>query len=276
MTINYDKQNKKLESLKEKVSYLENNNAKLKSELDSWMNLKHETAKLNSSILSLAEDLNTLSRQLCEGDKKDSKELKRISDLSTTIIHTASIIDSRIVYAELELNKGLIDKQTRFTSTIYKKFDKARYVLSKEASEKKIKIDFKNNSTYSIQAIKAFDCVPFIILDNAIKYSPKNNYVEVQFNETSDDLEVVTSSIGPKVEQGNLDKLLERGFREPNAAIVGVSGQGLGLYIANQLCLHHDIQLIPYSNHNRGNYTFNEVDYCEFTVTLKMKKILSR
>ncbi|WGE85328.1 sensor histidine kinase [Actinobacillus equuli] len=276
MAVNYNKQNKKLDSLRDKVTTLGNDNARLRGELDSWMNLKHETAKLNSSILSLAEELSTLSRQLSESHKKDSKELKKISDLSTTIAHTASIIDSRIVYAELELNKGLIDKQTRFTSTIYKKFDKARYVLYKEASEKKIKIEFKNNSTYSIQAIKAFDCVPFIILDNAIKYSPKNNYIEVQFNETIDELEVVTSSIGPKVEKENLSKLLERGFREPNATMIGVSGQGLGLYVAEQLCSHHDIQLIPNSDPKRGNYTSNGVDYCEFSITLKMKKVLSQ
>ncbi|MFC1025857.1 ATP-binding protein [Pasteurella multocida] len=195
--------------------------------------------------------------------------------MSNTIIHTASIIDSRIVYADLELNNTLIDKQPRFTSTLYKKFDKSRYVLYKVANEKKVRIEFKDNSNYSIQAIKAFDCVPFIILDNAIKYSPKNQIIEVQFNDTMHNLEIIVSSIGPKVEKENLERLLQRGFRDPNVEKLNLAGQGLGLYIANQLCTLHNIQLVPNSEYTKGNNILNGIQYCMFTITLKMKKIVS-
>jgi len=275
MSINYKKQNRKIDNLQNKVTTLENRVCILQSELASWMNLKHETAKLNSSILGLSEELNSIVSKLNENNKKGINELKKISDLSTTIIHTASIIDSRIVYSDLELNSTLIDKQPRFTSTLYKKFDKARYVLYKSASEKKIKIEFKNNSSYSIQAIKAFDCVPFIILDNAIKYSPKGDVIEVQFNEGQDDLEIIVSSIGPKVERENLSKLLDRGFRSPNTKKLDIAGEGLGLYIAHQLCQLHDIELIPNSEYQKGASRLNEIEYCMFTITLKMKKVIS-
>ena len=275
MTINYRKQSRKIEKLQDRITTLEKNNCALQSELASWMNLKHEAAKLNSSILSLSEELNSIISNLNENSKKEIIELKKISDLSTTIIHTASIIDSRIVYSDLELNSSLINKQPRFTSTLYKKFDKARYVLYKTANEKKIKIDFKNNSSYSIQAIKAFDCVPFIILDNAIKYSPRNNFIEVQFNEGQHDLEIIISSIGPKVEKENLPKLLDRGFRAPNTEKLGVAGEGLGLYIANQLCKLHDIKLIANSDYTKGINNINGIEYCTFTITLKMEKVIS-
>lgn len=275
MSINYNKQNRKISSLQDKLTALEEKNSTLQLELASWINLKHETAKLNSSILSLSEELNSIVSKLVESNKKETDELKKISDLSTTIIHTASIIDSRIVYSDLELNSSLINKQPRFTSTLYKKFDKARYVLYKSASEKKIKIDFKNNSSYSIQAIKAFDCVPFIILDNAIKYSPRNNFIEVQFNEGPHDLEIIVSSIGPKVEEKHLSKLLNRGYRAPNTEKLGVAGEGLGLYIAHQLCDLHDIKLIPNSEYTKGVNNINNIEYCTFTITLKMEKIIS-
>ncbi|MFC1025856.1 hypothetical protein ACFGXM_04265 [Pasteurella multocida] len=77
MSINYNKQNKKIENLKEKIKTLEKEKNRLSSELQSWINLKHETAKLNSSILGLSEELNSLATKLNENNKRENSELKK-------------------------------------------------------------------------------------------------------------------------------------------------------------------------------------------------------
>lgn len=265
MAINYSKENKRFEKLSSEIRKKDDEILALKMKVDSIVNLKHETSRLNAEILARAEELHTLALEL-----EDRKNLKKISDLSNTIFHTASIISSRIIYSEIEMNPDILAEQEKFTSVIYKKFDKARYVLFKEAEGKKIKINFEGNSNYAIKAINAFDCVPFIILDNAIKYSPKNQPVEVNFNESQNDLEVTITSMGPKVSENNIHQLCERGFRDPNARYV--SGQGLGLYIAKNLCDLHNIKLDVKPDYSRRNANINGVQYCSFIATLSLTK----
>lgn len=146
MAINYDKENKKIKKLLLKNKQQEQELSELKIKVDSIINLKHETSRLNAEILARAEELHTLA-------SKEKKDLKRISDLSNTIFHTASIVSSRIIFSEIEMNPDILNEQEKFTSVIYKKFDKARYVLSKEAESKKIKINFEGNSNFAIKAI---------------------------------------------------------------------------------------------------------------------------
>jgi ATP-binding region ATPase domain protein len=265
MAINYDKENKKIKKLQLTIKQQEQELSELKTKVDSIANLKHETSRLNAEILARAEELHTLISEW-----RGEKDIRRISDLSNTIFHTASIISSRIIYSEMEMNPDILDEQEKFTSVIYKKFDKARRVLSKEAESKKIKIKFEGNSNYAIKAINAFDCVPFIILDNAIKYSPKNQSVEINFNESQNDLEVIVSSMGPSVSKNNISHLCERGFRDPNTK--NVSGQGLGLYIAKNLCDLHNIKLEVESDSSRGNANIDNIQYCFFVVKLKLIK----
>lgn len=261
----YDKYNKKIDNLKTQLKEKEKEITELNQKINSIIDLKHETSRLNAEILAKSEELHTEVTK-----KKSNIDYKKVSDLSNTIYHTASMTSSRIIYSEIEINPNILSEQPKFTAVIYKKFDKARYVLYSESERKKLKINFSGNSDYSIQAINAFDCVPFIILDNAIKYAPKNTIIDISFNDTNSDLEVMISSMGPKVRKENLANLFNRGFRDPNTK--HISGQGLGLYIARNLCDLHNIEMTVDSDYNKGKCTLEGIEYCLFIVKLRLIK----
>lgn len=265
---NYTKQNNRFKNLENKIKKLEEDKTTQGKLIEDFLNLKHEISRINSLILNMSEELNATKIQ--------PNNAKRISEISNTIFHSSSIISARMLYLDLELNPSALIHQSKFTSVIYKKFDKARYVLHKLAKEQRKKISFKGRSQYAISTIAVFDCLPFILLDNAIKYAPNDTEITVTFDEVTNPsihqrLEVVISSIGPFVMKEEIGKLTERGYRNPNAVATQTIGYGLGLYIAQQLCDMYNINMKIQSIKN-PSIKINGIEYGTFEVSLQFQQ----
>ena len=127
---------------------------------------------------------------------------------------------------------------------IYKIIDKVRICIKDRATAKNIRI---NMSAYrQFRNIKAHDCIqllPFLILDNAIKYSPNGETIDIIFNERENQQHVRISSLGPVVFQNELEKICSQGYRGEAAAKVTEDGMGIGLYTANCICKINNIKM---------------------------------
>lgn len=264
----YDKQNKRLEKLqreleeaKKLAAKAEGERARLYSVLDGIM---HETRRLNAEVSSACEDL---SRKISRG------ELGNIDDDADRIFYTSGLISSRLTFADFEINPQSIGRQTKVRAGIYKKFDKARMVLSRAARRKHLNIEFKGNSYIEIDAIPAFELVPFVLLDNAIKYSPDGQDVNVEFEDRpTQSCRVLAkiTSVGPAVAPDEIGKLLDRGARGQNAIRSGISGEGIGLYLADTLTTLAGGRLTISPGSSSG-YSVDGVRYANFTVTLEFR-----
>ena len=258
MSINYNKQ--KINSLSNQIRLLEEKLEGERNKNENFSNLKHEVGRLNSLILSSAEKLNISSQNR--------------EDLIKTILYTSSMISSRMIYADLELNPQAFEQQGTFSCGIYKKFHKAHHILSNLANNHGKKINLQGPSHFSIQAVSAFDCLPFILLDNAVKYAPDNTEITVNFEENMSlnyPLNVKVESIGPLITTEKISQLTERGFRDEGALRTEIPGQGLGLYIAKQLCTLYDIE-ISFSSTEKSGMSMNNINYGYFGVHLKFRK----
>lgn len=99
-----------------------------------------------------------------------------------------------------------------------------------------------------------------------MKYSPRGQDITVDFAEDERRLAVNVISIGPVVEDDELDQLFDEGFRGKHA--VPQFGSGLGLYVAKKICEYHNIRLTFRSGAKR--FDLNRVPYSEFTATLSI------
>lgn len=79
------------------------------------------------------------------------------------------------------------------------------------------------------------------ILDNAVKYSPDETTVEVNFKQTDEMIEVAVCDQGPGLDESKTSDLVKRFQRGSNVA--GVVGSGLGLTIATEVLNAHGGQL---------------------------------
>lgn len=263
----YDKAIRRSEKAKEasartaeQLEAAKKENALLRAVMEGVM---HEVRRFNAEISTYSEELN----QLLNGEADP-----KVKDLAETIFYTAGLISSRMTFADFELNPQVLSRQLRIRSGIYKKFDKARHILSKNAKQKNISIDFSGRSTFEIDAISAFELVPFVLMDNAIKYSPSRQSVNITFDEDQNkQLVVKVSSLGPIVPANELPEIMKRGVRGSPASNSNIPGEGLGLYLASTLCKMIGGS-ITVSSSQIPKFNLNRTDYSDFEVTLTFKR----
>jgi len=262
----YDKVNRKISALAQQLNELSARYAKLEADylktkraLDSTL---HEVRRFSGELSSYSGHLS----EHLEERRADSEA----RELCETIFYTSGMISSRLAFTDLELNPAAVMLQVPLRAGIYKKFEKATHVLSLKARLRHVSMQMKGASFLEINALPSFELLPFVVLDNAIKYSPPYQSVTVRFDESTDrkHLEVVVSSVGPYMEPDEKVMVLERGKRGRHAEKSLVSGDGLGLYLAQFLCGYHDLRLSIASD-QVGKYEINGVPYAPFTVRIK-------
>jgi signal transduction histidine kinase len=264
--IRYDKLNKKAEAARNEIERLERENIELRDEarrikevLDSTL---HEVRRFSGELGTNAETLSRILEAQRAGD--DSLELAQ------TVFYTAGMISARLGFTDLELNPQAVSRQATLRAGIYKKFEKASHVLALKSRSKRVPIQFRGNSYIDIDALPAFELVPFVILDNAIKYSPSDRPVTVAFEEVAGQhVHVTVSSFGPYVESDELPKIFDKNVRGRHAK--GFAGDGLGLYLTKFLCDYHDVT-ISVDSRNPVLLGDDGRSYGDFSITLFVRR----
>jgi K+-sensing histidine kinase KdpD len=261
--VNYDKAKRRAESDEVKMRALREERDKLKAESEKLrivlVSTMHEVRRFSGEISSHADTLVKVLQQ------------DRAKDIAETLFYTSGLLAARLGFTDIELNPEIIRSQARVHAGIYKKFEKARYTLAQRAKSRGISIPFSGNSYFEIDALQSFELVPFVILDNAVKYSPDNQTVRVDFVESPREVDVEVRSIGPRLESEEAGTLFTRNGRGRNALKASIAGDGLGLYLAKVLCNIHGVQITAGSA-GETVYQVKGVDYAEFVAQLRFRK----
>ncbi|GAB3250803.1 sensor histidine kinase [Nocardioides dilutus] len=81
------------------------------------------------------------------------------------------------------------------------------------------------------------------LLDNLVKYAPAGSEAAITFSETTDHVQVVFSSLGPRIERREEPQIFLPGFRAAAAKEMEQSGLGIGLATAREICTALDLEL---------------------------------
>lgn len=217
-------------------------------------------------VRRLSRDINSQSMELIKRLRDDEST----STIVDNILATLQLLSIRVDSYELYSNPQAITSATQPNIIIYKKFDKAKFILTSQARAKRININFQNQSHFSISGYEIFDLLPYCLLDNAIKYSPKKQDVEVYFDNKE---KIVTiKNIGPTISKDELTKIFGHGFRSKNAKTF--AGSGLGLFLAKQIADLHGVKLRVESK-EKVDFTLEGIPYSEFSMSLSFKKLVT-
>lgn len=77
------------------------------------------------------------------------------------------------------------------------------------------------------------------LLDNAVKYSPKNSPIEVKLEDRGEELKVLVSDQGEGIPEQEVSRVFERFYRVDKARSRKTGGTGLGLAIVKHLVENH-------------------------------------
>lgn len=254
----YDKENRKVDRLNNQLKELKTQNEAIKAEARSTQEI------LNSTLHEIRRFSAQLSK-FCERISRETRDNQNLNQLALSAFYTAGMISSRLAYTDIELNPRAIESQTSLRSGIFKKFDKAKRILAEEARGRDVTVQLIGESRAEIEALPILELLPFVVLENAIKYSPPSQTVTVQF-ETIPGRQVVTiKSHGPEVAPDELPKLFDKGFR--GASTIAMPGEGLGLFLAKRVCDLHGFSIAA-DIEDRSRYSLNGVNYSEFIVKI--------
>lgn len=253
-------------SLKERSLYKE-----IEEKQVSIDSMFHEIRKLNAQIREHCESL-----FFNYADKNDvyqltQDEYTKLFEKINTLYVISSMISTRYSLYGYERNPIELTQGNPININVYKKFDKCRRVL-KNYQRKNIFINFLGQSYKEIKAYPSFEMIPFLLLENAIKYSiadSDNNDIKVNFSsEQNGELTIEIESYGPYCEQTEIEHIIEKGYRGKNAK-KSSDGNGIGLYFIKTLCDIHNIEL-SFKSDTQKQKDCNGIAYAPFTVSLKI------
>jgi len=112
--------------------------------------------------------------------------------------------------------------------------------------------------------------MPYILLDNAVKYSLTCGEITVTLVEDSSNVCITVHSLGPRLETSELSLLCTVGFRGKYAKEHSEIGTGQGLALLKTICDSHaatlDISSVSYGT------TVGGIPYGSFTVDISIPK----
>ena len=220
--------------------------------------LLHDVRKLDSLIKSKSD---AIIREYGKDTNCSHELLNKIKNINAM----EELIACKYSVYDLVSNIGVLTMGTTSLVNVYKKFDKVRYILI-GYKNKKVNIEFEGETTYEYaMSIGYADILPFLLLENAIKYTIGDHDITVTFEEKKDVLYVSITSYGPYCEEDELEMIFNRNYRGRNTEKYSTEGTGVGLFLVKEICNQFNIEIRISSDYIK---TFNGIKCGYFTVNL--------
>ena len=192
----------------------------------------HEVRSINANIYNAVYRLKENLDQSIYRSDRDFPIVRNIEELS-------KILKTRTDVLDVLSNPALL-QAPRTSIPIYRAFDRVVRSLTPTAEAESVKLRLTGSSTGRVIGISLFDVIPYLMIENAIKYAPRETNVEVRFDENSSRVDVQVRSTGPAVEREEMERMFILGFRGKHARRVTTEGTGFGMYLLRMLVELHD------------------------------------
>lgn len=200
---------------------------------------------------------------------KSNKYSKFIS-YSKTLQEIAWFFTLRLNNYDFTYNEKLMSANQKTSYNVYAVFDKVRRCIKERAEVNNINIKINSyNYTCNIMAYECIELLPYILLDNAIKYAPSYSEINIIFKSSGDSINIIVMSVGPQIGVNEINKIFKRGYRSANAEKLTKDGQGIGLHTAKKICDLHSAN-ISLSSSDKIVLNHQNIDYSEFCVDISM------
>lgn len=198
----------------------------------------HELRQINRDIVAANEDVAHFLESLpgAEDAKNRVNNLRALSE----------ILGSRTDFQDYLSNPSSSTK--RIPIRPYQKFDKIVRSLRKRATDQGVSLHHSGNSVGYINGLPVFEVIPYIIVENAIKFSPRDYAVTVTFLEDAERIFITTQNLGPALSDAEIARVFESGFRGSEAVNNNIPGTGIGLFFLKDLV----------ERHHQGTFAFSQ------------------
>jgi len=192
--------------------------------------------------------------------KKDRSADEYKRSLTQLLIQSDHMV--KIVRTLLLLSKQ--DKDNDSSKTIFNLSKMIKSNVPAKLDSHSVKIQVEDN-IYIKGDQQKFLMVLENLVDNAVKYSPDNDAVNVILQSNGENIELIIEDYGIGIDENDKEKIFERFYRSKNSEEMGTKGYGLGLSLARTILLEIGAKIRIEDNHPSGS---------RFIITLKALNII--
>ena len=205
-------------------------------------NVSHE---LKTPMTSIGGFIDGMLDGTISEDKYDyylrivSDEVKRLSRLVTGMLNM-----SKLEAGEMQINL----KQFDISADIFKTL----LSFERKINDKDIEIvglDKMESMIVSADEDMMMQVI-YNLIDNAVKFTPQNGYIEFKTYHDKEKLFVSIKNSGAGIEREEADKIFERFYKIDKSRSYDVKGAGLGLYLVKSIVELHGGQIVCKSKLN--------------------------
>lgn len=243
---------------------------------------KDRLDEINTHIEDLLHEIRQLNKQLKNSVELLSEESNKsipsgdlLQKYSTDIYSISNLLSIRFDMYDFEINPILNAQEIKILIPIFRRVEKVYKCLKERLYKKNLHFEMLGSSYCQYNASKMLEIAFFIIIDNAIKYSPPNGRIKATFFEESDALTLTFTNHGICPNEDEISHLMERGYRSRRIVQEkDFSGRGIGMYLLNKICEENNVLLKIYLGSKNDRVTYNGYNYTPFNVELKFMGII--
>lgn len=251
-----NKKMRKKKSVEQKLFSLE--------EIDNMIEIDNENKKyvnncelLYKSMSDFLHDITKVNKMIDNYSKTITKNglLKKDVSKLESIYHLTDFVTKRIELYRITSNTEIIRTGKKRKRNAFQLWDIYRHIFEDFCREAQLSIDMKiynidhdeeSNGNTDFYANDSITILPYLLIDNAVKYSKHNSVIKIRFYQQDGMLKKITiSSLPSYVIVEDTNKFFDRGYRSINNTSKS-SGSGLGLDIVKQICDYNEIDVKIY------------------------------
>ena len=211
---------------------------------DFVANVSHE---LKTPLTSIIGYVDTLIENENIDEKTSNKFLKIIKDEADRLgILIQDLLNlSKFEDSNPDLKPGDVEQLIKKTISI----------LKEKANKKNItiKTEIENDLSQVYMIKEQIEQVMINLIDNAIKYTPKNGEIEVKVTDRNEKILVEVEDNGIGIPDEDKQRIFERFYRVDKARSRSMGGTGIGLSIVKHIIKSHDSEINLESESGEGS-----------------------
>lgn len=192
----------------------------------------HEVTQINSVIKASSELLSKRSTEL--------KDKKTIAYHANLVHENSAILNYLVDVVNYKLNPAFFLNQDKDLRNVHGKYSKIIQSFERRKKDKRIKIILCCDVKSLVNLYPIFETIPYITLDNAIKYSPKDSEILVEIGDYSTFIRITVQNNGPYITDFEKEHIFDYGFRGEEAKKMSSIGQGFGLNFLKEIIEIHN------------------------------------
>lgn len=186
--------------------------------------LVHDLRALSNAIYSPAEEAII---QIDRGNVIEAR--KRVE----TVIAAQGILKMRT--DALDFAGNVLNASSMTDVQVYRKIDKVQRCFKSMAIKQGKSVTLRGSSFRKVRGRDVFELIPYLIIDNAVKYSPAGYDISVDVADQSKETVLRIKSFGPKILEEERSSIFEPRVRGSAAVDSKIPGTGIGLDMAKRI-----------------------------------------